>query len=297
MTRDPLTIGDPPSVDGAEPSPAAVLVIDPDPAALDFVARALVQAGYLPCAFPDLDPRNGALDRLGVDPPVQVAVLDACTLDPLEDGPTLAELRRRSPRRTSLQFVLIGEADRLDRVVPRQSAEITDILTKPLERHSLLLSIKEATRRHSAALSRSGSPAPAPAPAYIYKSGATRRELPLDLQVLHWLRDIDEQRSKALGGIVKTDASWNMLAELLRARITRRRISVTSLCLASRGPVTSALRRLDQLLADGLVTYTLDPQDRRRKYIELTVEGANRMQAAVRGVAQRWAVGEPPRSR
>jgi DNA-binding response OmpR family regulator len=295
MTRDPLTIGDPPSVDGAEPSPAAVLVIDPDPAALDFVARALVQAGYLPCAFPDLDPRNGALDRLGVDPPVQVAVLDACTLDPLEDGPTLAELRRRSPRRTSLQFVLIGEADRLDRVVPRQSAEITDILTKPLERHSLLFSIKEATRRHSAALSRSGSPAPAPV--YTYKSGATRRELPLDLQVLHWLRDIDEQRSKALGGIVKTDASWNMLAELLRARITRRRISVTSLCLASRGPVTSALRRLDQLLADGLVTYTLDPQDRRRKYIELTVEGANRMQSAVRGVAQRWAVGEPPRSR
>ena len=115
--------------------------------------------------------------------------------------------------------------------------------------------------------------------------------------MLHWLRDVDEQRSKALGGIVKTDATWNMLAELLRARITRRRISVTSLCLASRGPVTSALRRLDQLLADGLVTYTLDPQDRRRKYIELTAEGANRMQSAVRGVAQRWAVGEPPRSR
>lgn len=295
MTQNSQTIGDPPSVDGAESNSAAVLVIDPDPAALDFVARALVQAGYLPCAFPDLDPRNGALDRLSVDPPVQVAVLDACTLDPLEDGPTLAELRRRSPRRTSLQFVLVGETDRLDRVVPRQSAEITDILTKPLERHSLIYSIKEATRRHSAALSRSGSPAPAPA--LIYKSGATRRELPLDLQVLHWLRDIDEQRSKALGGIVKTDASWNMLAELLRARITRRRISVTSLCLASHGPVTSALRRLDQLLADGLVTYTLDPQDRRRKYIELSAEGANRMQTAIRGVAQRWAVGDPPRSR
>jgi DNA-binding response OmpR family regulator len=259
------------------------------------MSRALVQAGYLPCAFPDLDPRNGALERLGVDPPVQVAVLDACTLDPLEDGPTLTELRRRSPHRAALQLVLIGEADRLDRVVPRQSAEITDILAKPLERHSLLFSIKEATRRHSAALSRSSSPAPAPA--HTYKIGAPRRELPLDLQVLHWLRDVDEQRSKALGGIVKTDATWNMLAELLRVRITRRRISVTSLCLASRGPVTSALRRLDQLLADGLVTYTLDPQDRRRKYIELTAEGANRMQAAVRGVAQRWAVGEPPRSR
>jgi len=294
MTQDPLT-GDPRSVDDTGQSPAAVLVVDPDPATLDFVGRALAQAGYLPCAFPDLDPRNGALERLGVDPPVQVAVVDACTLDPLDDGPTLTELRRRSPRRTALQFVVIGEADRLDRVVPRQSAEITDILTKPLERHSLIYSIKEATRRHSAALSRSGSPASATAPSY--KMGVARRELPLDLQVLHWLRDVDEQRSKALGDLVKTDATWNMLAELLRARITRRRISVTSLCLASRGPVTSALRRLDQLLADGLVTYTLDPQDRRRKYIELTAEGANRMQSAVRGVAQRWAVGDPSRNR
>ena len=135
---------------------------------------------------------------------------------------------------------------------------------------------------------------PASAAAASYKKGATRRELSLDLQVLHLLRDIDEQRSKALGDIVKTDATWNMLAELLRSRITRRRISVTSLCLASRGPVTSALRRLDQLLADGLVTYHLDPQDRRRKYIELTAEGANRVQAVVRGVAQRWAAGDPP---
>ena len=61
-----------------------------------------------------------------------------------------------------------------------------------------------------------------------YKDGATRRELSLDLQVLHLLRNIDEQRSKTLGDIVKTDATWNMLAELLRSRITRRRISVTS---------------------------------------------------------------------
>ena len=129
----------------------------------------------------------------------------------------------------------------------------------------------------------------------LNKDGATRRELSLDLQVLHLLRDIDEQRSKTLGDIVKTDATWNMLAELLRSRITRRRISVTSLCLASRGPVTSALRRLDQLLADGLVTYNLDPQDRRRKYIELTAEGANRVQAVVRGVAQRWAAAPTPR--
>ena len=278
---------------GDEKSPAAVLIVDPDPAALDFLARTLTHAGYRPAAFSDLDPRNGSLDRLGADPPVQVAVLDARALDPLEDGPALAELRRRSPRRAALQFVVIGEPERLDRVVPRQITDVTDILTKPLERHTLLYSVQEATRRHAALLSRSGT---ALAALPNRRAATAKRELPADLQVLQWLRDLDEQRSKALDGIVKTDATWNMLAELLRARITKRRISVTSLCLASRGPVTSALRRVEQLLQDGLITYALDPKDRRRKYVELTSEGASRMQSAVRGVAQRWGVGDPSRN-
>jgi len=277
---------------GDEKSPAAVLIVDPDPAALDFLARTLTHAGYRPAAFSDLDPRNGSLDRLGADPPVQVAVLDARALDPLEDGPALAELRRRSPRRAALQFVVIGDPERLDRVVPRQITDVTDILTKPLERHTLLYSVQEATRRHAALLSRSGT---ALAALPNRRAATTKRELPADLQVLQWLRDLDEQRSKALDGIVKTDATWNMLAELLRARITKRRISVTSLCLASRGPVTSALRRVERLLRDGLITYTLDPKDRRRKYVELTGDGASRMQTAVRGVAQRWSASEPPR--
>jgi DNA-binding response OmpR family regulator len=278
---------------GDEKSPAAVLIVDPDPAALDFLARTLTHAGYRPAAFSDLDPRNGSLDRLGADPPVQVAVLDARALDPLEDGPALAELRRRSPRRAALQFVVIGDPERLDRVVPRQITDVTDILTKPLERHTLLYSVQEATRRHAALLSRSGT---ALAALPNRRAATAKRELPADLQVLQWLRDLDEQRSKALDGIVKTDATWNMLAELLRARITKRRISVTSLCLASRGPVTSALRRVEQLLQDGLITYALDPKDRRRKYVELTSEGASRMQGAVRGVAQRWGVGDPSRN-
>jgi DNA-binding response OmpR family regulator len=278
---------------GDEKPPAAVLIVDPDPAALDFLARTLTHAGYRPAAFSDLDPRNGSLDRLGADPPVQVAVLDARALDPLEDGPALAELRRRSPRRAALQFVVIGDPERLDRVVPRQITDVTDILTKPLERHTLLYSVQEATRRHAALLSRSGVTLSA---LPNRRSATTKRELPADLQVLQWLRDLDEQRSKALDGIVKTDATWNMLAELLRARITKRRISVTSLCLASRGPVTSALRRVEQLLQDGLITYALDPKDRRRKYVELTSEGASRMQSAVRGVAQRWGVGDPSRN-
>ncbi|MFO0510680.1 MAG: hypothetical protein ACK51K_08460 [Gammaproteobacteria bacterium] len=287
MTENTPLAADPPR------NRAAVLIVDPDPAALDFLARTLQQAGYDPTAFADLDALSGTMERLGADPPVQVALLDARALDPLEDGPSLAELRRRSPRRAALQFVVIGEPDRLDRVLPRQITEVTDILPKPIDRNTLLFSMQEAVRRHAAMLSRSAGPAALPLPSR--RGFGPRRELPADLQVLQWLRDIDEQRLKALDGVVEMDATWNMLAELLRARITKRRISVTSLCLASRGPVTSALRRVERLLRDGLITYTLDPKDRRRKYVELTGDGASRMQTAVRGVAQRWSASEPPR--
>jgi DNA-binding response OmpR family regulator len=273
---------------------AAVLVVDPDPAALDYLARTLQHAGYDPDTFPDLDERSGSVDRLGADPPVQVALLDARALDPLEDGPSLAELRRRSPRRVALQFVVIGEPERLDRVLPRQITEVTDILPKPIDRNTLLFSMQEAVRRHAALLSR-GAGLGAPPVLPSRRGFGPRRELPADLQVLQWLRDIDDQRLKALDGVVEVDATWNMLSELLRARITRRRITVTSLCLASRGPVTSALRRVERLLREGLITYTLDPRDRRRKYVELTNDGVNRMQTAVRGVAQRWAASDPPR--
>ena len=78
-----------------------------------------------------------------------------------------------------------------------------------------------------------------------------------------------------------------MLSELLRAHLLRRQISVTSLCLASRSPVTTALRRIERLQAAGLVCFNHDPKDRRRKYIELTAVGNARVTEIVRGVARR----------
>ena len=107
------------------------------------------------------------------------------------------------------------------------------------------------------------------------------------------MEDIDESRTGALTGILEPDASWSMLSELLRARLSRRRVSVTSLCLASKSPVTTALRRIERLLEAGLVSCTQDPKDRRRKYIELTDEGSTRPIAALRAVSERVR-GEQP---
>lgn len=267
--------------EGAAPTP--VLLIDPDAASLDFMARALAQAGYQPLPYDRPDPDAGAPARLGADPEVPVVILDARCADPAAGGVPLGDLRRRAVRRSALQFVLIGHSEGLDRALRRHPTEIADVLPKPVERTTLLYAVREAQRRHAAQLGRNGAASVAES---HRRNTQARPEMPADLRVLHWLREIDDQRARALDGIAEPDATWNMLAELLRARLTRRRVSVTSLCLASRSPVTSALRRIERLLAAGLITYTLDPKDRRRKYIDLTADGLARVQAAVRSAAR-----------
>ena len=107
-----------------------------------------------------------------------------------------------------------------------------------------------------------------------------------ELRTLQILTELDDYRVRSFSGLVETDTTWLMLTELLRARLLGRRISVTSLCLASRGPITTALRRIGKLQRAGLLTYVRDPQDRRRKYIDLTANGALRVQEVVQTIAR-----------
>lgn len=74
------------------------------------------------------------------------------------------------------------------------------------------------------------------------------------------------------------DAPWDMLLELYLSHLTARQISVSSLCFASGVPCTTALRWIQKLASDGLITKVADPRDGRRTFIELTTDGRVRME-------------------
>lgn len=78
-------------------------------------------------------------------------------------------------------------------------------------------------------------------------------------------------------GIV-SDPAWDMLLDLTHARLSGKRVSVSSLCIASRVPATTALRRIGDLVAAGLAERIRDERDGRRVFVELTQEGLSRMQ-------------------
>jgi len=99
-------------------------------------------------------------------------------------------------------------------------------------------------------------------------------------QMRHWaklLLSSHSIRNQFFPKQLFSDPAWDMLLDLTHARLHGKQISVSSLCIASRVPATTALRRIGDLVKTGLVTRIKDPRDGRRVFVELTAEGYDAM--------------------
>jgi hypothetical protein len=86
------------------------------------------------------------------------------------------------------------------------------------------------------------------------------------------------------------DAAWDMLLDLFVASEERKRIFVSSLCIASFVPPTTALRWIGVLVERKLVERSFDKDDRRRSYVSLTPDAQNRLEAHLTQLASRRGV-------
>lgn len=73
------------------------------------------------------------------------------------------------------------------------------------------------------------------------------------------------------------DPAWDILLDLTAARAEHTRVSVTSLCIASGVPPTTALRWIGQMVEAGLLERVEDEADRRRAFIALSDRTAEAM--------------------
>ena len=73
------------------------------------------------------------------------------------------------------------------------------------------------------------------------------------------------------------DPAWDILLDLTAARAEHTRVSVTSLCIASGVPPTTALRWISQMTGGGLLERVQDDTDRRRAFIALSDKAAEGM--------------------
>ena len=66
------------------------------------------------------------------------------------------------------------------------------------------------------------------------------------------------------------DPAWDILLDLMAARMEGKHVSVSSLCIAAAVPATTALRWITGMTESGLLERRMDPNDARRVFIELS---------------------------
>lgn len=91
-------------------------------------------------------------------------------------------------------------------------------------------------------------------------------------------------REQYFGNELFADSAWDMLLDLMAARIDGQRVTVSSLCIAAAVPAITALRWIKTLIDSGLFVRTADPHDGRRVFIELSDKAAAQLGAYLRAV-------------
>jgi CheY-like chemotaxis protein/DNA-binding MarR family transcriptional regulator len=282
----------------AEVTEPEVLVVDDDEQAVGLVARVLETDGH---ACRTAGCAAEGMSTLAAAQSIDVVVSDIYmpTTDGLE---FLSAIRRRFADRPWLQLILITGQASVDTAVAAMRLEASDYLIKPLDARQLRESVRHALSRarsiREVRSARGDTPrgrelrliADAARELATQLSGSTRTgpigEPSNGLRSLELLGRLESARTSIFGEAVMPEPAWEMLAELMRAGLAGKQVTVSSLALASKSPMTTALRRIDDLVAGGLVSRVPDPDDRRRTFVELTGEGRARMQAFLEGFSR-----------
>jgi hypothetical protein len=116
-----------------------------------------------------------------------------------------------------------------------------------------------------------------PSPDYAADSAG-----PADVPFIRTMIRARRLRGDYLPAELYADPAWDILLDLMAARLEGRKVAVSSLCIAAAVPPTTALRWIAVLTERGLLRRVADPNDGRRINMELSGETARALGAYVR---------------
>ena len=252
--------------DSRQGQPIDVLVVDDDTAILEQLAECFSVSGLTSSA------ESSALVALqkiaqGLRPAVVLTDLRMPELDGLH----FAEKLNQLPREARPEIVFMsGHADMKDAIEAiRLGAR--DLLVKPIDRDKILRSVESARLVHEQSL----RPAPLPeqSPDLRPSIAGASQDADVRRNALATLRKIRKVRSKYLPEELFSDPCWEMLLDLYDSRLAGEDVTVTGLGVVSGVPMSTALRRIQELQKHRLIERIDDRSDKRRQLVTLTPDG------------------------
>jgi len=164
----------------------------------------------------------------------------------------------------------VREMGEQDRVALLRLSQQVDAIAQELDRISLtggedMARLNDRKRDYRAA-----------GPAAAGGARGISRPLPDPRQVRDMIT-ARQARAKFFDGDLFADPAWDMLLDLTAAHSERKRVSVTSLCIAAGVPATTALRWIKQLVESEVFVRVADATDKRRTFIALSDRSLNAM--------------------
>lgn len=178
------------------------------------------------------------------------------------DGQLLGELGLATSRRTPALCEPSGGDDGHLRRLSEEVGRIARALAE--------LSQGEAGSRN-----RDSSLGEAP---YAFRA-ESKQDVPLDADQIRQVIRMRRLRDRFFDAGLFADPAWDMLLDLMAARLERRNVAVSSLCIAAAVPPTTALRWIKTMTEAGLFERHADPGDGRRIFIALSDAAASSVEA------------------
>jgi DNA-binding MarR family transcriptional regulator len=113
--------------------------------------------------------------------------------------------------------------------------------------------------------------------AYRSQHNGDREKLVAAFSLALRLIKVRRRREMIFGAKLFGEPVWDMLLDLFVENLRQKPVSVSSLCIASAVPLSTALRWIDSMEEAGLCKRFPDPDDGRRAFVGLTLEAMDAM--------------------
>lgn len=247
--------------------------------------RRLLAAADFAAAF--VDSGEAVLARLGTDWSVAAVIIDTSLLT--------AELLERLCRPGSPHLIVVVDDADADAAGLALDANLADFVAsdvadgdylaaidRALDKASATLGVADISDRSAAALGALSTEVERIAAALATLAQGERRvaaggELPVTAVQVRAIIKTRRLRERFFPAELFSDPAWDMLLDLIAARLENKQVSVSSLCIAAAVPTTTGLRWIRTLCDSGVFIRHLDPKDARRAFITLGDAAARSM--------------------